>query len=244
MDKNLIRKPECKRIIGQCRDDSQDVDSNIIDQLDACGKHDNDSYSCDEGQNIHLQLGTLAIRSERANGRSKFSKPFWASNLIQFVFLVLIGSFHAQGFSSFTIMTDTKGITKLQNGKFCMRNQYNRPCGRRIQRTFSGSVLFSKSPTIEEATISLEWMEYFAPTIENDERQETPVLFLHGLLGSKRNFATCANMLAVQLDKKRRIIGVDLRNHGNTQPWSEESKYKRIFGNKKVLLFSIMCTYH
>eukprot|EP00536_Pseudo-nitzschia_multiseries_P001568 jgi/Psemu1/294459/fgenesh1_pm.19_\ len=56
-----------------------------------------------------------------------------------------------------------------------------------------------------------------------DVAYEAPVLFLHGLLGSKRNFATCANMLARQIDKKRRIIGVDLRNHGDTQPWSDNN---------------------
>lgn len=43
-----------------------------------------------------------------------------------------------------------------------------------------------------------------------------PVIFLHGLLGNRRNFATIGRSLAQQLDRKRRIIGVDLRNHGDT----------------------------
>jgi len=78
--------------------------------------------------------------------------------------------------------------------------------------------------------ISLEWIEFFAPKIketsEHDQSEQyTPVLFLHGLLGSKRNFATLANFLGVQLEKQRRILGVDLRNHGDTLPWSHSMSY-------------------
>jgi pimeloyl-ACP methyl ester carboxylesterase len=41
-----------------------------------------------------------------------------------------------------------------------------------------------------------------------------PVLLLHGLLGNKRNFATIGTSLSRQLDRKRRLFGLDLRNHG------------------------------
>ena len=43
-----------------------------------------------------------------------------------------------------------------------------------------------------------------------------PVVFLHGLLGNRRNFATIARSLAAQLQTKRRLLAVDLRNHGDT----------------------------
>jgi alpha/beta hydrolase fold len=46
-----------------------------------------------------------------------------------------------------------------------------------------------------------------------------PVLLLHGLLGNKRNFATIATSLARQLDRKRRLFGLDLRNHGTSPSW-------------------------
>lgn len=55
-------------------------------------------------------------------------------------------------------------------------------------------------------------MEYHDPGTTT----ETPVLLLHGLLGSKRNFASLGVSLGNQLDKQRRIIGVDLRNHGDS----------------------------
>jgi hypothetical protein len=43
-----------------------------------------------------------------------------------------------------------------------------------------------------------------------------PVLLLHGLLGNKRNFATIGTSLSRQLDRKRRLFGLDLRNHGTS----------------------------
>ncbi len=51
----------------------------------------------------------------------------------------------------------------------------------------------------------------FSPHIDSTE---PAVLLLHGLLGSKRNFASIGASLASQLDKKRRILAMDLRNHG------------------------------
>lgn len=95
------------------------------------------------------------------------------------------------------------------------------------------SLLFLQDVT----TLSLEWTEYFAPAAtatsaaggghrHGPPLQHAPVLLLHGLLGSKRNFATLGGVLGVQLDKPRQILGVDLRNHGDTQPWSSEMSYR------------------
>jgi pimeloyl-ACP methyl ester carboxylesterase len=51
-------------------------------------------------------------------------------------------------------------------------------------------------------------------------------LLLHGLLGSKRNFASIAASLGAQLAVKRRIIAVDLRNHGdNSHDWRRDMSY-------------------
>ncbi len=47
-----------------------------------------------------------------------------------------------------------------------------------------------------------------------------PLLILHGLFGSGRNWATIAKSLAPQ----RKILTVDLRNHGES-PWNDEMNY-------------------
>jgi len=47
-----------------------------------------------------------------------------------------------------------------------------------------------------------------------------PLVVLHGLFGSKRNWATVAHRLAVG----RRVITVDLRNHGES-PWDDAHDY-------------------
>ncbi len=47
-----------------------------------------------------------------------------------------------------------------------------------------------------------------------------PLVILHGLFGSKRNWATVAHRLAVG----RRVITVDLRNHGES-PWDDAHDY-------------------
>jgi len=70
----------------------------------------------------------------------------------------------------------------------------------------------SSTTTLHETTVELQWMDFHTPS----STSETPVLLLHGLLGSKRNFASLASSLGNQLEKPRRIIGVDLRNHGDS----------------------------
>ena len=174
-------------------------------------------------------------------GRCKFIGSFKSS----FLFFLVIMTFKARsiqvhGFSSSKISI---GSTKMQ---FPSTREHDNHYTRNFVQSFNignfGSALFSNPPVVEqEAAISLEWIEYYSPETESELRskrkeQKTPVLFLHGLLGSKRNFATCANMLAVQLDKKRRIMGVDLRNHGDTQPWSDKSKWEEIYTQTFLIL--------
>ena len=72
--------------------------------------------------------------------------------------------------------------------------------------------LHQSSTSLHEATVALQWMDFHSPS----STSESPVLLLHGLLGSKRNFASLAASLGNQLEKERRIIGVDLRNHGDS----------------------------
>ncbi len=182
--------------------------------------------------NDHQPLGShrrITALSNRSKIRCKTSRHFRFPNLTSVVLLVVMGCFHAQGFSSFKILSDTNRFETMRHQRSNRTQKNQRKCylhNNSNRNPRSATAVCSKPTSVEEATIALDWTEYFAPTTDDDdETAETPVLFLHGLLGNKRNFATCASMLANQLDKERRILGVDLRNHGSTQPWSEESKW-------------------
>merc|ERR1712039_380949 len=54
----------------------------------------------------------------------------------------------------------------------------------------------------------------------------TPVIFIHGLLGQKRNFGTLVKLLDEKLETKRHIISIDMRNHGaNDHDWRVGMSY-------------------
>jgi len=63
--------------------------------------------------------------------------------------------------------------------------------------------------------VELQVAEYSSSALLHDGEHAPPVLLLHGLLGSKRNFASLGTSLAQQLVKKRKVLAVDLRNHGD-----------------------------
>jgi esterase len=58
-----------------------------------------------------------------------------------------------------------------------------------------------------------------------------PVLILHGLLGSARNWATIAKHLAGAY----RVLAVDLRNHGRS-PWADEMGYEAMAEDLAALI--------
>lgn len=98
--------------------------------------------------------------------------------------------------------------------------------------TASSSETTSSSPT-SSGVVNLAWTDYYTPD-EDSQTVGTPVLFLHGLLGNKRNFASLAKSLGARLDTKRRIVGVDLRNHGESEH-SQSMDYEEMA--KDVLAF-------
>lgn len=232
-------------IIGLCYRSRSDVDDNASDQMRGNDKNKDNYRISNEKQQVdltsqnptttRLQYDTTSLK--KVMSKYKFAKSFQSSTIMPILLLIMVMPFKTKyfqchGFSSFTIRSETARNGRQKYHRFLMREQkylYVRHRGEISNSANCAQELFLSSPLIEqEAEISLEWVEYFSPTIDGDatvEEQQTPVLFLHGLLGSKRNFATCANMLAAQLDKKRRIMGVDLRNHGDTQPWSDKMSY-------------------
>jgi pimeloyl-ACP methyl ester carboxylesterase len=65
--------------------------------------------------------------------------------------------------------------------------------------------------------VDLKYTEYSKPAdASSSANSKPPVLIVHGLLGQSRNFASIAQSLAAQLQFQRRIIAVDLRNHGES----------------------------
>ncbi len=53
-----------------------------------------------------------------------------------------------------------------------------------------------------------------------------PIVVLHGLLGSGRNWAT----IAKRLGESHRVFTLDLRNHGSS-PWADEMSYELMAGD-------------
>ena len=70
--------------------------------------------------------------------------------------------------------------------------------------------------TATEAPVQLPVADYSGSSSSNNNNEHNlpPVVFLHGLLGSKRNFASIGKSLWSQLERKRQILALDLRNHG------------------------------
>lgn len=86
--------------------------------------------------------------------------------------------------------------------------------------------------------VTLAHLEH--PAAEGE--RETPLVIAHGLFGSARNFNTLGRRLATT----RRVVMVDMRNHG-ASPWAPENTYPamaedladaigRLAGGKAVLL--------
>ncbi|MCP5364350.1 MAG: alpha/beta fold hydrolase [Hyphomicrobiales bacterium] len=58
-----------------------------------------------------------------------------------------------------------------------------------------------------------------------------PIVILHGLFGSGRNWHACAKRLA----ERYRVLAVDLRNHGRS-PWADKMTYSHMIDDIRSLL--------
>ena len=95
------------------------------------------------------------------------------------------------------------------------------------RRSLSSSSIYSTSVDSNVA-VPLKYTEFGGAGGDDDDSvQNTPVILMHGLLGSKRNFSSIGTALSRQLKKKRRVFAVDLRNHGDNDAstWKSSMSY-------------------
>ncbi len=151
------------------------------------------------GRSSRSDDSTISMRSPNSDPRS-FQKS--GSGRTYSRFWVMVLCLISSRASCLTFQSPwTNHVTKTNANK--LRNGYHR----------RALWLHQTTTTLQETTtVTLQWTEFHGAS----ESSETPVLLLHGLLGSKRNFASLAISLGNQLEKQRRIIGVDLRNHGDS----------------------------
>jgi esterase len=98
-----------------------------------------------------------------------------------------------------------------------------RPSRRQQQGSSRSFLQQSTTTSTLPTTVTLQWADFYTPETSSST-SKPPVVLLHGLLGSKRNFASLATSLSAQLETPRRILGVDLRNHGESE-WSDTMSY-------------------
>lgn len=98
-----------------------------------------------------------------------------------------------------------------------------------ITQAFSATPTLTKHRRAEAFdagnVVDLSSLEYCrSNAAKKSHQQKAPVIFLHGLLGNKRNFNSIARSLCTRLKDPRKILGLDLRNHGdNTECISDMS---------------------
>lgn len=62
--------------------------------------------------------------------------------------------------------------------------------------------------------------------IHGDDTAQPPILIAHGLFGSARNWG----VIAKRLSDTRRVLAVDMRNHGDS-PWTDHHAYPDLAGD-------------
>ena len=70
--------------------------------------------------------------------------------------------------------------------------------------------------------------------ISHGTNPETPLVIAHGLFGSGRNWG----VMAKRLSDSRRVITLDLRNHGSS-PWQDDHSYPTLASDLAELIVSI-----
>lgn len=118
-----------------------------------------------------------------------------------------------RGVHAFLHLPQTKGLDR--------RHHPSDVIGRSRSSLSPASSLYSTSQILEppSTTTSTSSTPLKLNVIDVNRRGEEghlPVIILHGLLGSGRNFRSWATALHERLEKPRRVLVPDLRNHGSS----------------------------
>lgn len=92
-------------------------------------------------------------------------------------------------------------------------------------------------PTNNVQPIHMAYTAFEAINQQN-KQNETPILILHGLLGSKANWNSMGRQMA--LNTFRKVITLDLRNHGDS-PHTKEFSYDHIVADIKEVISELNC---
>lgn len=94
-----------------------------------------------------------------------------------------------------------------------------------LQRLHSGSRVklgsLVESPVQDMAVEGIARLHYEKIAGPDNSAQMSPIVLIHGLLGSSRNFKSWAKQLSSDLPSSRDIYVVDLRNHGSSEHMDE-----------------------
>ncbi|KAI1500912.1 Alpha/Beta hydrolase protein [Biscogniauxia marginata] len=79
---------------------------------------------------------------------------------------------------------------------------------------FPPSRLYTSASGATGARVPLVYDHHEPPKSDGRDRQDAPIIFMHGLFGSKKNNRGVSKVLA--RDLKRHVYALDLRNHGES----------------------------
>ncbi|OTB05776.1 hypothetical protein M426DRAFT_56185 [Hypoxylon sp. CI-4A] len=85
------------------------------------------------------------------------------------------------------------------------RSSFGVPLRSLLSRPYSSNAAHTRVPLA---------FDHHEPPKDGRHKQDSPIIFMHGLFGSKKNNRTVSRVLA--RDLKRHIYTVDLRNHGES----------------------------
>ncbi|XP_014292358.1 sn-1-specific diacylglycerol lipase ABHD11 [Halyomorpha halys] len=95
------------------------------------------------------------------------------------------------------------------------------------------NVIFSMIDPLHKSAqpVHMAFTEY--ETVTAEDKNEIPIIILHGMLGSKTNWNTMGRQIAVKTSRK--VVTLDARNHGDS-PHTKEFSYEHMVRDLKLFM--------